>query len=82
VVVNLDMDVKVLDSKKASEVEKITKNIVRAGLEGGEKGIKVRTLRTKLLGSSEKLPAMKEEGDYLPDISAYTEKDRWPGHSE
>ena len=60
VVVILDLDVKVLDSTKALEVEKITENIVRTKLEGGEKGVKVRTLRTKLLGLSEKLPGHPE----------------------
>lgn len=50
----LDLDVTVQDSTKASEVEKITENIVRIGLEGGERGIKIKILRTKLLGIPER----------------------------
>jgi len=53
VMVVLDLDVKVLDSTKASEVEKIAENIVRIALEGAERGIKIKMLRTKLLGLTE-----------------------------
>jgi len=49
VMVVLDLDVKVLDSTKAEEVEKVTENIVRIRLEE-EWGIKIKMLRTKLLG--------------------------------
>lgn len=57
VMVVLDLDVKVLDSTKPEEVEKITENLVRIHLEGlvGSVG-KIRMLRAKLLGLSEKLP--------------------------
>lgn len=53
VVVILGLDVKVLDSTKASEVEKITEKTVRIGLESAERGIRIKTLRTKLLGKTE-----------------------------
>lgn len=49
VVVNLDLDVKVLDSTKAEEVEKITENIVRIRL-GDAEGVQIKMLRMKLLG--------------------------------
>lgn len=53
VMVVLDLDVKVRDSTKAEEVEKITGNVVRMHLDG-EHGVKIKMLRTKLLGLVEK----------------------------
>lgn len=50
VMVVLDLDVRVLDSTKASEVEKVTGNIVRMYLEGQKSGVKIKMMRTKLLG--------------------------------
>lgn len=49
VMVVLDLDVKVRDSTKAEEVEKITGNVVRMHLDG-EHGVKIKMMRTKLLG--------------------------------
>lgn len=58
VMVVLDLDVDVLDSTKASEVEDITKNTVQIYLEGRQRGVKIRMIRAKLLGLAE-----KKEGD-------------------
>lgn len=80
VMVVLDLDIKILDSTKAEEVEKITGNVVRMQLEG-EHGVRIKMMRTKLLGLVEKLPA-REEKDYLPDLLEYIKKDRLPGHPE
>ena len=57
VMVVLDLDVKVLDSTKAEEVEKITENLIRIHLEGlvGSVG-KIKMLRAKLLGLSKDMP--------------------------
>jgi len=55
VLVTLDLDIKVLDSTKAEEVEKITENVVRMLLEG-KNGVKIKFLRTKLLGLSKDNP--------------------------
>ncbi|MBA7670180.1 hypothetical protein ES703_78324 [subsurface metagenome] len=55
VLVTLDLDVKVLDSTKAEEVEKITENVVRMHLDGSH-GVKIKMLRTKLLGLSKDKP--------------------------
>jgi len=54
VMVVLDLDIKVLDSTKPEEVEEITKNTVEIYLEGRERGVKIKMLRTKLLGLVEK----------------------------
>ena len=54
VMVVLDLDIDVLDSTNASEVEEITKNTVEIYLEGRERGVKIKMLRTKLLGLVEK----------------------------
>jgi len=48
------LDIDVLDSTNASEVEEITKNTVEIYLEGRERGVKIKMLRTKLLGLVEK----------------------------
>ncbi len=53
VLVVLDLDVRVLDSIKTSEVEKVTETIVRMHLESEKRGIKIKMLRTKLLGEAE-----------------------------
>jgi len=60
VVVTLDLDIKVLDSTKPEEVEKITENTVRIALDNIERGTKIKMIRTKLLGLSEKLPGSDE----------------------
>jgi hypothetical protein len=52
----LDLDVEILDYPKPAEVERLTASKVRTGLENSGKGIKVKMLRTKFLGLSEKLP--------------------------
>ena len=55
VMVVLDLDVDVLDSTKPEEVENITKNTVEIYLAGrGERGVKIKMIRTKLLGLAEK----------------------------
>ena len=54
VMVVLDLDVKVLDSTKPEEVENILKKLIEINLEGITQGIKIRMLRTKLLGLVEK----------------------------
>lgn len=54
VMVVLDLDVEVLDSTKPKEVEKITEIRVRTALEVDRRKIKVKMLRTKLLGLVEK----------------------------
>lgn len=55
VMVVLDLDIKVLDSTKPEEVEKITESTVRIRLDEMF-GIKIKMLRTKLLGLSKDKP--------------------------
>ncbi len=50
VMVVLDLDISILDSTPASEVERITENIVLVALRQPEKITDIKMLRTKLLG--------------------------------
>lgn len=57
VIVSLDVDVYVPDDTEASEVEQITEERVRSTIMNRGEGIRVKGVRAKSLGKSEKFGA-------------------------
>lgn len=54
VMIVLDLDVEVLDSTEPREVETVAETRVRTALKVDSKKVKIKMLRTKLLGLAEK----------------------------